>query len=191
MRLVRNDWIRWINSEIAVIHGVSKLLKRKPSLLSSIKKHFKCISDTSFHYSLQPATSSTELSARPKSTSRYWLSDWLVMSSESPTYMHTKEIYTHTPLRHTHSLAGTRSDKFEGEGRTLNSLSCCSDHLWTISALWQREILCRQKPLLSGNTMKCTWSVTLFRFFPTCSKLWCSGYDQHQSTRRWFEDAVT
>lgn len=98
LHLSRKDRIKRINSEILVTVTCLKLpkVKRKLSLLSSIKKHFKCLNDTSFHYSLQPATSSTELSAWPQSASQHWLSDCLVVSSETQTHMHTKTIYTHT-----------------------------------------------------------------------------------------------
>lgn len=66
--------------------------ERKPSLLSSIKKHFKHLNDTSFHYSPEPTTSSKELSSCPQSHSQYWLSDWLMMSSQT----HTHQTYVHT-----------------------------------------------------------------------------------------------
>lgn len=51
----KKDGIRRINLEKPVTYGISKLQasqsrKKKPSLLSSIKEHFKHLNDTSFHY---------------------------------------------------------------------------------------------------------------------------------------------
>lgn len=67
--------------------------ERKPSLLSSIKKHFKRLNDTTLHYSPEPATSSAELSARPQSRCRYRLCDWLMMSGGTQTHTDTKRTH--------------------------------------------------------------------------------------------------
>lgn len=123
------------------------------------------------------ATVNSQLNYRGKKTSEYML--WYLISSRSLFCMLQGEAYM---ISDNITQMLDHIGEFGGKGNTLYSLSCSSNHCWTIFAVWQDASFCWKGKLPLGNNVAMKWwtcSAVMFR-----QMVWQSSTEMNARSQR-------